>query len=133
MNEAVPVNGRREEQTDAEFPELNGYRGSIVPAAAGVADDWKRKLATSQETGVSSADSNKVGYREDLEKILALKRPQSCADVDVRAKREQIQQLRHTDLQSVQSRRAIRARRYLELPNTGELKLLRCRRPQDLA
>src|SRR6266850_2939108 len=113
MDQPVRFHGRRKEEAYTERPELNGDNGGGLRAAAGAADNRKRKFSARQETRLAAADRDQIGFRQNLQEVVPLQQAHGCADVQVWPEREQVQQVRDRDLLVAQHRLTVWALREL--------------------
>src|SRR6266852_7550727 len=86
----VALDVRGKFQFDAEWLELHGHRG-----LAGCArEHWVGQFSTSQETGRLPIGCQQVRLGQDLQDILLLQGANGCAQVNVRPKDKDVQQIR---------------------------------------
>src|SRR5690348_11870584 len=88
-NDVVVTDRAGKVQAYAEGFELNTDAGKTL---AGL-DDGERELASRQESRLLPIDRHQVGLGQNFENGLLLKILDGCAQVDVRAEQENVQQI----------------------------------------
>src|SRR5207247_10243222 len=124
MNQSVRFNRRCKQQAYAERPELNRDYGCSLRAGSGICNYRERKFSSGKETGFASADSNEIGFRENLQKILVLKQTQRRSEIKIGPEGKQVQQVTYADSLVAQLLLACLPRAELQLADSWYRKFL---------